>query len=258
MIKKKSQINNPYFEHLDDRNFISKYKSNIIWLSLTIIHLFINYFLQNVLDDLELTNTQSYRYQNYYKKNDEFTNELDTNNLDSNDLNTNDFEQDLYQNEELQLEPYHINFCIRHTGCEELLFVALDKNTFNYKIILVFIIIHIYIFGFELAYGIKKKIEINLANIIGLLYMTSGLWNSSLYFKYHYDKDYHNAYNNFMNLSYLTDSMRLITWYYMFGEIVIFSSIIIPILIASTSFILVLIKNLFVSLTKRIEHKKQN
>lgn len=249
---KKFQINNPYFEHLEDKNFLSKYKSNIIWLSLTIIHLFINYFLQNILDDLELTNAQSHRYQNYYQnyyqKNYGFADKLDT----------NDFEQDLNLDEELQLEPYHINFCIEHTGCEELLFMALDKNTFNYKIILIFILIHIYIFGFELAYGIKKKIGINLANITGLLYMTSGLWNSSLYFKYQYDKDYHNAYNNFMNLSYLTDSMRLITWYYMFGEIVIFSSIIIPILIASTSFILVLIKNLFVSLTKRIEHKKQN
>jgi hypothetical protein len=149
------------------------------------------------------------------------------------------------------------NYCNEQTECEELLGLLEDKNDFVLGIIWYFLFAQIVILMSKILFEQTVYIVwLDLSNINGLIYLSSSLWANSLYWTYQQDLDYYIAYRKLMSTYSFLEPIRIITYYYMFGELIIIYTVILPFLLFIFLFVVLLIKNIFTSLINKFNIKK--
>ena len=215
-------ITNPYSTIINShQNNLFKYKYNIFWIGFIMFNIVTNTYIANTLNNLEESNYcgNKFEYDNDFGYNDEF--EFD-----------NKFDNKFGFNDEF--------------GCDELLSHLLDKNNFSQSIILYFLITQIIIFVFEIFINLTKYIwcKINLANVIGIIYMSSSIWYDCLFFAYKTDFYYYDSYRIYIDSNSILDPIKLSTWYYMFGEILIVGLVVLPILFIFMLLFLIFLTNI--------------
>lgn len=125
----------------------------------------------------------------------------------------------------------------------DIIFTLIDKNYFLSNIILYFCFCQIIIVGFEIFFDIEKKTVHNLANILGIIYLSSILWTNSLVWLWNFDPIYKENYLTFKETTDFVDPVRLILNYYLIGEALVLILILIPCILLLTYFIINFFKN---------------
>lgn len=219
-----NKIFNPYTNQFDELNIFENHKYNIIWILLNIFNILTNKYISHVLSDLI-----SVDYCAGY--------------WDCVDFMHISF--DIHQTNEIG-ETHEIEDCPRHWECDNLLDVSVDKNDFVLDIIWYFLFAQIFILIAKiLSPKSMKNFWLFLTNTTGIIYLTTSLWNYSLIWLYHYDTNFVVSFKKFMGLYPLFESIRLITYYNMIGELIILCSFTFILLLSGMILFLIFIKYIF-------------
>ena len=143
------------------------------------------------------------------------------------------------------------NKCYNDYNCYDIVFILIDKNYFLSYIIYYFGLGQLLIFGLDFLIGISNKIKYNLANIIGLVYMSSILWDYSLIWSWNFNEIYRENYLFYIETTDFVDSIRILLNFYLINEVLIIIAILLSIILYVLYLFLNLSKPLLTSLLKK-------
>lgn len=138
--------------------------------------------------------------------------------------------------------------CSDYYDCNVILSLLIDKNDYLFGLILTFGFIQMFILILSFFSNKIKHVNEILSIFFGLVYLTTSLWKYSILFSYHYNIDFYYTYRFYMRDSEYFDTIRLSTYYYLFGETIGFMInflLVVPLLFILFFYFVLSVLNLF-------------